>query len=610
MSAMKVRASTTGNHWVSAALVLTTFLLTSAGQAQPLEEVLDQVRPDEMWRLTEVFSKLDRTSSTEGERQAADYLEQQLEALGVPHRRYEFDSYLSLPVSASLTVTAPESLDVPALVPAFSTSTGKDGIAGELVYVGPTDPEIVTTRDEDFVGVDLEGQIALMRGYPSPELIFQAERAGAVGAVCIAPSPRLVNMIVSSVWGHPTREDAKRLPEIPIVSITETDGKRLQDLARQGEVQVQLEAKTDTGWKRVPLVMVEIPGTAEPEKFVLIANHIDSWHEGVTDTATGNASLLEVARVLNENREGLRRSVRIAWWPGHSTGRYSGSTWYADNFYEDLYQNAVGYMAIDSPGVRSATELEPEGMWELKGFLEDVMREHTEFEGEINRSYRYNDEAMWGIGLPSLTVYPAIPLASPDRAKDAGGSAYGYWWHTSEDSFDKADRELMVRDTEIFLAMLWPLATQEVLPYDFEPVGAQMKVRLAELSKEAGQSWDFGPLLASIEEFSSASRGLQARSSSAQGDAVAAVNEDAMAISRAINPVLFTMAGPFHHDPARQFPLFPGLSAAVELAALDPASDEAGFIETELLRETNRIQRALVWATCIASRGSDRKACT
>ncbi|MGB5295207.1 MAG: hypothetical protein WBP34_09680, partial [Thermoanaerobaculia bacterium] len=83
-------------------------------------------------------------------------------------------------------------------------------------------------------------------------------------------------MIVSSVWGHPTREDAKRLPTIPIVSITETDGRRLEDLARQGQVQIQLEAKTDTGWKKIPLVMVEIPGAVEPEKFVLIANHIDS----------------------------------------------------------------------------------------------------------------------------------------------------------------------------------------------------------------------------------------------------------------------------------------------------------------------------------------------
>ena len=136
-----------------------------------------------------------------------------------------------------------------------------------------------------------------------------------------------------------------------------------------------------------------------------------------------------------------------------------------------------------------------------------------------------------------------------------------------------------------------------------------MKARLAELAEAAGQSWDFGPLIESIGVFSVAAQMLKIWSESAQGDAVAAVNEDAMAVSRTINPVLFTIAGPFHHDPARQFPLFPGLSAVHELAKMDPASDEAGFIETELLRETNRIQRALVRATCIASRGADRIPC-
>lgn len=589
--------------------VLTAFMFTAEALAQKVDEVLEQVRPDEMWRLTEVFSGLDRTSSTAGERRAADYLEQQLEALGVPHRRYEFDSYLSIPETASLAITEPEVFSVPSLVPAFSASTAPGGLLGKLVYVGPEDPAIVTTRDEDFSGVDLTGRIVLVRGYPSPELIFQAERKGAVGAVCIAPSPRLVNMIVSSVWGHPTREDAKRLPGIPIVSITETDGRTLETLARQGEVGVRLEARTDTGWKKIPLVVVEIPGTEEPGKFVLIANHIDSWHEGVTDSATGNASLLEVARVLNENRERLRRSVRIAWWPGHSTGRYSGSTWYADNFFEDLYQNAVGYMAIDSPGVRSATSLEPEGMWELKGFLESVLREQAGFEGRIIRSYRYNDESMWGIGVPSLTVYPAIPVDSPDRAKDAGGSAYGYWWHTSEDSFDKADSDLLVRDTRLFLSLLWPLATEEVLPYAFGPVVDQMKEQIDEYEQAAGESWDFGKLRESVEKFSVATRKLDARRSSAAGESATAFNEDAMAVSRAINPVLFTIAGPFHHDPARQFPLFPGLSIVHELDDLDPASDEAGFIETELLRESNRIRLALARATCNASREVGRTPC-
>ena len=167
----------------------------------------------------------------------------------------------------------------------------------------------------------------------------------------------------------------------------------------------------------------------------------------------------------------------------------------------------------------------------------------------------------------------------------------------------------MIRDTKIFLAMLWPLVTLEVLPFDFEPVAVQMKARIEEVAEVAGQRWDFGPLLRDIEDFSVAARQLKERSLSAQGTAIAAVNEDGMAISRVINPVLFTIAGPFRHDPARQFPLFPGLSAAIELADLDPGSEQAGFIRTELVRETNRIQRALSKATCIALRGEGRTPC-
>jgi hypothetical protein len=42
-----------------------------------------------------------------------------------------------------------------------------------------------------------------------------------------------------------------------------------------------------------------------------------------------------------------------------------------------------------------------------------------------------------------------------------------------------------------------------------------------------------------------------------------------------------------------QVPLLPGLSRAVELAALDPESDAARFLSTRLVRERNRIVDAL-----------------
>jgi hypothetical protein len=568
-----------------------------------VEAVLAEVRADEMWSIVESFSRIDRTSSSAGERRAVAQLEQALERLGVPHRVHEIRAYISLPISASLEILSPEGFDVPAITPSFSTSTGRAGVEGLLTYVGPRDSSAVMTRPEDFAGVDVSGRIALLRGYPDPGPIERAQRAGAIGAICIAPSPRLVNMIASTVWGNPTPEDAERYPAVPIVTVNENDGQRLEALTRAGEVAARLRAETETGWKTLPLLIAEIRGAIEPERFVLIGNHIDSWHEGVTDSATGNGALLEIARVAHEHRASLRRSLRLAWWPGHSTGRYAGSTWYADNSFDDVHENGIAYMAIDSPGVRSATAIEAEGMFEAKAFLEAILEERMGGDTEALRNHRYNDESFWGVGLPSLTIYPVIPHGHADRAKDAGGSAYGYWWHTVEDSLDKADRDLLVRDTRLYLALLWPLLTRERLPFDFGPVARQMRARVEALAQRAGENWDFGPTLRRIDTFEDAVAALQQRPGAATGESVARFNAASMAISRALNPVLYTCAGPYHHDPALMFPLFPCLRDAERLSAIDPTSDHAEFLEVALLRESNRVHRALDRATAAARQG-------
>ena len=81
---------------------------------------------------------------------------------------------------------------------------------------------------------------------------------------------------------------------------------------------------------------------------MLFSGHIDSWHRGAMDNGSANALMLEVLRVLLPQREMLRRSIRLAFWSGHSHGRYAGSTWYADNFWEELHENCVLHLNADS----------------------------------------------------------------------------------------------------------------------------------------------------------------------------------------------------------------------------------------------------------------------
>jgi Zn-dependent M28 family amino/carboxypeptidase len=100
---------------------------------------------------------------------------------------------------------------------------------------------------------------------------------------------------------------------------------------------------------------------------VLVHGHYDSWDVGIGDNATGDSTLLELARVLWTHRDALRRSVKIAWWPGYSTGRYAGSTWFVDAFVLELDRNCLARINCDSPGCRWAAALGGAGTDHLTG---------------------------------------------------------------------------------------------------------------------------------------------------------------------------------------------------------------------------------------------------
>ena len=104
------------------------------------------------------------------------------------------------------------------------------------------------------------------------------------------------------------------------------------------------------GCVRLQIPVAELAG--ETPEYVLVGSHYDSWDYGVTDNATGNAAVLELARVLSQKQ--LRRGVKIAWWPAHSNGRYAGSTWYCDEQFEDLDARCVALVNMDSPGCMGA----------------------------------------------------------------------------------------------------------------------------------------------------------------------------------------------------------------------------------------------------------------
>src|SRR5215207_7938018 len=310
-----------------------------------------------------VFSTLHRHSGTNDEWQAARYVVETVRRYGIDAEILELDSLISWPLAGAMTTLDEDGHAqlIPTRTRSFGGQTPPGGLEAELVYVPFAAPErgemIFSHRATagDYSGLDVTGKVVLTAD-GGPDGIRRAQERGACGHIHWWPSDEHVihEMIASSVWGTPTPARASDLPRIPVLGITHTDGQWIARELERGPLRVRLESNVETTWMRLPLAVASIPG-AGSDDFLLVGAHIDSWYEGITDNATGDVALIEMARVLWDHREQLRRGVRFCWWPGHSTGRYSGSTWYADSHFRELRERCIGYLNIDSPGTRGAT---------------------------------------------------------------------------------------------------------------------------------------------------------------------------------------------------------------------------------------------------------------
>jgi N-acetylated-alpha-linked acidic dipeptidase len=578
----------------------------SDSSGDPEQRLRNEISAAHLQNHLNEFNTLFRDSGSEDEWKAARYIAKQLESYNIKNEIYEFDSLISWPLDGRLAVLDDEGNEVeevPVRTRSFGAQTPPGGVEAELVYVPFAQPEkgamIFTHRAVagDYTGLDVTGKFVITAD-GGPDGIRRAEERGAAGHIHIWPSDEdlIHEMISTSVWGTPTPESARRLPSTPVLGMNNKDGNTLAEKAQAGTTRVRVESNVKTEWMRLPLVTGCIPGTSSDD-FLLVGAHIDSWYEGITDNATGDASLLEMARVLAGAKDTLRCGVRFCWWPGHSTGRYSGSTWYVDNYFSYLRDHALGYLNIDSPGVRDAEIWDCRyNMGEIEHITASVVQELSGQEPNIRRPLRAGDQSFLGVGLPSLGAFRMLPLDHPERAA-VGGCGGGYWWHSPDDTIDKADANILASDTEVYVTITWRMCSSEVIPDRFVRSAQDFIDYASNYQSEAGEHFDFSHVLDAAEEFKSAARKLD------NGPVIEPEkrNEGLRRLSRIINPVLFTINGPYEMDPALQLPVLPGLAPAKELANLDPKSNDYQFLKTQLVRQRNRVCDALDQATELAT---------
>lgn len=550
------------------------------------EKLISDVSIDEMWTHLEKLCEWDRTTGTEGEFAAVDYVRSVLESYGLPVTMHEYRAYISHPISGGLTVDLDgEHIAIDAKTRAFSANTPEQGLSGELVSIKGGKNMFEADNAVNLISPETVGGKIVLSESGSRGSMLAAMKAGAVGYIHMWPSDEDVihEGIVTPVWGTPTPESAGNIPNFPIISIKHKDGLRLRSALEDRVVRGTLHSVTETGWRTVRMPVTDIAGM--DDDFVLVAGHIDSWHHGATDNATGNVSCLELARLLAKYQGDLRRGVRIAWWVGHSTGRYSGSAWYADHHWEELDSHCVAYINIDSPGSLGATDYsEVTAVPETAALVTSAVREIAGQSPKITRPMRAGDQSFWGVGVPSL--FMLLSNRPEGQRARVGGCGMGWWWHAEEDLIDKAERDVLEKDTQIYAHALARLTQEETLPLDLAAQIADLKHQVEKIQEDAGPHFDATSV---IDRLGALDEAVAALGALPAGAANAVIKQ----VSHALTVLSFTSGDRFDHDPAMPLPAFPSLDGARGLAGLDAASDEYGFLATRLVRNRNMVNRTL-----------------
>jgi hypothetical protein len=536
-----------------------------------------------------------RLSGSAEELEAFRYIQGVLDGYGYQTKLQQVDALISLPQEAQLNVKGLGEIDCIT----HSMGANVENLKGEIVYCK-------FGRPEDYREINTKNKIALVDGIAMPGKVKAGEDVGAIAQIHIS-GDSLHEMCISTVWGSPTPEQAGSIARTPSITIRRADGDLIKELLRQSPVQAEITAIVDTSYRKIPILEADLAGSVEPDLFVLFSAHVDSWYYGAMDNGAANAAQLEVARLLTQYKP-HRRSIRLAFWSGHSHGRYAGSAWYADHHWEELNDHCIANVNIDSVGGMGASTLTHAcAMQELRPLAKAVIAQLAGQDFHGSRVGRAGDHSFMGIGIPAMFMdlstqpYPEVETATSrafallSGSKDSGG--LGWWWHTPEDTIDKIDPEFLTRDTKIYLVVLNRLLNSPLLPMDFKSTAKEIQDQLSLYQEKAGEKFDLSKALERTNQLQNNLEAFYKRIEELLKEGKEfpyyQINHGLLRLSRILTNINYAEAGRFEQDPAYAQPPLPLLRRINDLANVEKGSDLYHQFITSLVRRHNAVCYAL-----------------
>ncbi|MDO5718769.1 MAG: M28 family peptidase [Tissierellia bacterium] len=397
----------------------------------------------------------DRLSGGEGESKAIDYIASELDKDNIKNTILYYDALISDPIESVLYYTNTEGkYKIESKTRSFSKSTNLEEVRGELIYLH--EDKLIKSASEfnlkkDLLQLDLVGKIVISESL-NPVSILEIEKRGAIGFINYwkGDEDLIHEGIYNLIWGMPNVNQLDYYIDIPIVCVNKRDGHRLIKEINNNIV-VYMSTLLEKRIKKIPVLIAEI--NENSDRFLLLGNHIDSWYYGATDNGTGNALALAIAKKINSEKDRYSIGLKIAWWSGHSNGRYAGSSLYAVGKYKELNDSCLAYMNIDMPGLKGAYNYKRLSSGpDLIHIEKEAVKKLTGQDGKYFGKIRGWDQSFQNIGISPLMIWAST--LEDGHEYSTAGTFMTWWWHTEKDILEYFDRDVLNMDAKIYYEVI------------------------------------------------------------------------------------------------------------------------------------------------------------
>lgn len=559
-----------------------------------------------IWEHTVNLSTFkNRIAGTEEIRRASMYIRDYLTTLsGVDVWIDEFPFLTSYPIKSTFEILEPTFKAIESFPNLFSENTPPQGLVGDIVYVGGGD-------SHEYLGKNVADSFALVElSYtpPRPEKAYIAKANGAKGLIVMNWGHIDSNVVgrgaIKWVWGPPTPEDLDRIPRITSINISRASGEYIKNLLgthRRVKARVSVEVRDSWVTANQPMCRITPPKLGFRE-LVVVGGHLEAWGGTATDNSSGNAIMLEIAKILSENRSHMLRSVIMGFWDGHEIGEAAGSTWFVDNYWSELSSGGVAYINIDACGIRDASRFISYSSPETWMLLEEVEKQVLGRPSEKKLPLKLGDNSFLGVGVPYIFTFATYTEGELERL---GGALFGWWYHSDEDTLDKLDRDLLELHAQLYLGYILKLIVEPVIPLNFEPYIEVLISEAMEVDKVFSKTLDTSSLADLLSKIKSLKLKvsevnkliIEVKEHSGKEPCIEAINMMLLKLSRILTPAFRSTVDRYSQDPYGYRPLtkpLPRIYMVLDrMSNVKPNSQEYYALTVKLRRQLNILYDAL-----------------